>query len=35
MAVVYIVLNVVVQVLIQPRFTGDAVGISPTVAFSR
>ena len=32
-AVVYIVLNVVVQVLIQPRFTGDAVGISPTVAF--
>jgi predicted PurR-regulated permease PerM len=32
-AVVYIVLNIVVQVLIQPRFTGDAVGISPTVAF--
>jgi AI-2 transport protein TqsA len=32
-AIVYIVLNIVVQVLIQPRFTGDAVGISPTVAF--
>jgi predicted PurR-regulated permease PerM len=31
--VVYVVLNVVVQTLIQPRFTGDAVGISPTVAF--
>ncbi|HWI00405.1 MAG TPA: AI-2E family transporter [Propionibacteriaceae bacterium] len=32
-AIVYIVINIVVQVLIQPRFTGDAVGISPTVAF--
>jgi predicted PurR-regulated permease PerM len=32
-AIVYIVLNIVVQILIQPRFTGDAVGISPTVAF--
>jgi AI-2 transport protein TqsA len=31
--IVYIVINVVVQILIQPRFTGDAVGISPTVAF--
>ena len=31
--VVYVVLNIVVQTLIQPRFTGDAVGISPTVAF--
>jgi len=31
--IVYIVINVVVQTLIQPRFTGDAVGISPTVAF--
>ena len=29
----YIGLNIVVQTLIQPRFTGDAVGISPTVAF--
>ena len=29
----YIAVNVVVQTLIQPRFTGDAVGISPTVAF--
>ena len=33
MVIVYVVLNVVVQVLISPRFTGDAVGISPTVAF--
>ena len=32
-AALYIVVNVVVQTLIQPRFTGDAVGISPTVAF--
>ncbi len=31
--IVYIVINIVVQILIQPRFTGDAVGISPTVAF--
>jgi AI-2 transport protein TqsA len=31
--VVYVVLNVVVQTIIQPRFTGDAVGISATVAF--
>ena len=31
--VVYTVLNVVIQTIIQPRFTGDAVGISGTVAF--
>jgi predicted PurR-regulated permease PerM len=31
--VVYTVINVVVQTIIQPRFTGDAVGISATVAF--
>ena len=31
--VVYTVINVVVQTLIQPRFTGDAVGINGTVAF--
>jgi predicted PurR-regulated permease PerM len=31
--IVYVVLNVVVQTIIQPRFTGDAVGISATVAF--
>ena len=31
--VVYSALNVVVQTIIQPRFTGDAVGISGTVAF--
>jgi len=31
--VVYGVINVVVQTVIQPRFTGDAVGISGTVAF--
>ena len=31
--VVYVVINVVVQTLIQPRFTGDAVGITGTVAF--
>lgn len=30
---VYTVLNVVIQTIIQPRFTGDAVGISGTVAF--
>jgi predicted PurR-regulated permease PerM len=29
----YIVINVVIQTLIQPRFTGDAVGVNPTVAF--
>ena len=31
--VAYTVINVVVQTIIQPRFTGDAVGISATVAF--
>ncbi len=31
--IVYTVLNVVIQTIIQPRFTGDAVGISGTVAF--
>ena len=31
--VLYTVINVVVQTIIQPRFTGDAVGISGTVAF--
>jgi AI-2 transport protein TqsA len=31
--IVYTVINIVVQTIIQPRFTGDAVGISPTVAF--
>jgi AI-2 transport protein TqsA len=31
--VVYTVINVVVQTIIQPRFTGDAVGISATTAF--
>lgn len=31
--IVYTVINVVVQTIIQPRFTGDAVGISATVAF--
>jgi len=31
--IVYVVLNVVVQTIIQPKFTGDAVGISGTVAF--
>jgi AI-2 transport protein TqsA len=30
---VYTVINVVVQTIIQPRFTGDAVGISAFVAF--
>ena len=29
----YTVINIVVQTLIQPRFTGDAVGVNPTVAF--
>jgi len=27
------VINVIVQTIIQPRFTGDAVGINGTVAF--
>ncbi len=31
--VVYSVLNVVIQTVIQPRFTGDAVGLTATVAF--
>lgn len=31
--VVYCVLNVVIQTFIQPRFTGDAVGITGTAAF--
>lgn len=31
--VVYTLVNVIVQTIIQPRFTGDAVGISATVAF--
>jgi AI-2 transport protein TqsA len=31
--IVYTAINVVVQTLIQPRFTGDAVGITATVAF--
>jgi len=31
--VVYTLINVIVQTLIQPRFTGDAVGITATVAF--
>lgn len=30
---VYTALNLIVQTLIQPRFTGDAVGITGTVAF--
>lgn len=30
---VYTALNVIIQTIIQPRFTGDAVGISGTVAF--
>ena len=30
---VYTVINIVVQTIIQPRFTGDAVGISAAVAF--
>ena len=32
--VVYTVINIIVQTIIQPRFTGDAVGISATVAFA-
>src|SRR3954470_8264869 len=31
--VVYIVLNTIVQSLIQPMFTGDAVGLSTTITF--
>jgi AI-2 transport protein TqsA len=31
--IVYTVVNLVVQTIIQPRFTGDAVGITGTVAF--
>ncbi|GAA1854816.1 AI-2E family transporter [Microlunatus capsulatus] len=31
--IVFTVINVVVQTIIQPRFTGDAVGINGTVAF--
>ncbi|SOC57793.1 AI-2E family transporter [Ornithinimicrobium cerasi] len=31
--VVYTVINFVVQSLIQPKFTGDAVGVTPTVTF--
>jgi len=31
--ITYTVVNIVVQTIIQPRFTGDAVGISGTVAF--
>ncbi|WP_151526046.1 AI-2E family transporter [Serinicoccus kebangsaanensis] len=30
---VYSVLNFVVQSLIQPKFTGDAVGVTPTITF--
>ena len=29
----YVAVNMVIQTLIQPRFTGDAVGITATVAF--
>lgn len=31
--IVYTTINIVVQTIIQPRFTGDAVGISAAVAF--
>lgn len=31
--VVYTLINVIIQTLVQPRFTGDAVGITGTVAF--
>ena len=30
---IYCVLNVVIQTFIQPRYVGDAVGLSPTVTF--
>lgn len=29
----YCVINVVIQTFIQPKFTGDAVGVTPTVSF--
>lgn len=31
--IAFCVINLVIQTLIQPKFTGDAVGITPTVAF--
>jgi predicted PurR-regulated permease PerM len=31
--IVYTAINVIIQTLVQPRFTGDAVGITGTVAF--
>ncbi|WP_161605985.1 AI-2E family transporter [Microlunatus speluncae] len=31
--IAFCVINFVIQTLIQPKFTGDAVGITPTVAF--
>lgn len=31
--IIYCVLNFVLQTIIQPRFTGDAVGVTPTVSF--
>lgn len=31
--VLYSVINVVIQTFIQPKFTGDIVGLSPTVTF--
>src|SRR4030095_15413688 len=31
---VYTAINIIVQIILQPRFTGDAVGISATVAFA-
>lgn len=31
--IVYIALNVIIQGLVQPRFTGDAVGLTAFVAF--
>ena len=31
--VVYSVINVVIQSVIQPRYVGDAVGLSPTLTF--
>jgi len=31
--VLYSVLNVVIQVIIQPKFTGDAVGVTPAISF--
>lgn len=31
--VLYSVLNVVIQVVIQPKYTGDAVGVTPAVSF--